>query len=437
MKSRFLSVFAMLAGIALCGSAETPAEKQLELLKKDHHIIHLEGGEQGAVDTVSEQELINTFYYDQFRHFQDPRAPYFMLMSKTRKYAMGIGGVVRMRGWYDWNGAMPNAGFTPYNISIPRNPTKNNWYGTTPAGTALFFSVFGRNNTYGQYQLYIEGNFSGYDSRGFKLKKAYATVNDWTLGYTTSTFQDPAAQPPTLDAQGPNSKTGSTNMLLRWMHTMKSHWVVALSVETPSSSITSKPDFYTGCSDYMPDFAGFVQYQWGSSSHVRLSGIVRGLKYRDLVSERNYRVAGWGAHASAVFTPVSPLTVYGAFLVGKGVSSLNNDLQNGAGDLIGNPNQEGRMYAPMSLGWYGAMSYHFKPNLFSTVIFGEERFLPKYNPNFDNLTYKYGLYATANVIWDITPRCEVGLEYNIGKRQNIDLQHRWADRLCFMAQFSF
>ena len=436
MKLRLSLVLFLLTGIAVCVSATTPAEQQLELLKKNHHIIHLEG-ESGAVDTVSEYELINMFYYDQFRHFQDPRAPYFMLMSKTRKYAMGIGGVVRMRGWYDWNGAMPNAGFIPYNISIPNDPTRDNWYGTTPAGTALFFSVFGRNNTYGQYQLYIEGNFSGYGNRGFKLKKAYATVNDWTLGYTSSTFEDPAAQPPTLDAQGPNSECGATNMLLRWMHTIKKNWVVALSVETPGSSIASKENFYTGCSDYVPDFAGFIQYQWEHSSHVRLSGIVRGLKYRDLVSGRNYRVAGWGAHASTVFTPVSPLTVYGSFIVGKGISSLNNDLQNGANDLLGDPTREGRMFSPLSLGWYWALRYHFRPNLFSTVIFGEERFLPQHEPVYENLTYKYGLYGTANVIWDITPRCEVGLEYNIGKRQDVDLQHRWVNRVCFMAQFSF
>lgn len=190
-------------------------------------------------------------------------------------------------------------------------------------------------------------------------------------------------------------------------------------------------------SDYIPDFAGFVQYQWDNSSHVRLSGIVRGLKYRDLVSGRNYRVAGWGAHASTVFNPVSPLTVYGSFIVGKGISSLNNDLQNGANDLLGDPTRDGRMFAPLSIGWYGALRYHFRPNLFSTVIFGEERFLPKHEPVYENLTYKYGLYGTANVIWDITPRCEVGLEYNIGKRQDIDLQHRWVNRLCFMAQFSF
>ncbi len=70
-------------------------------------------------------------------------------------------------------------------------------------------------------------------------------------------------------------------------------------------------------------------------------------------------------------------------------------------------------------------------------IDGLWRFLPKHEPVYENLIYKYGLYGTANVIWDITPRCEVGLEYNIGKRQDIDLQHRWVNRVCFMAQFSF
>lgn len=436
MRLRFALLLSAVT-FTLCLSAITPSEKQLELLKKDHHIIHIDGGKPGMQDTISEQELIDMFYYDQFRHFQDPRAPYFMLMSKTHKYAMGLGGVVRMRGWYDWNGAMPNAGFIPYNIAIPNDPTNKNWYGTTPAGTALFFSVFGRNNTYGQYQLYIEGNFSGYGSRDFKLKQAYATVGDWTIGYTRSSFEDPAAQPPVLDAQGPNSECGATNMLLRWMHTMKKHWVVALSMETPSSNIASKTDLYTSCNNYIPDFAGFIQYQWDHSSHIRASGIIRGLKYRDLVAGRNYRVAGWGAHLSTVFTPVSPLTVYGSFIVGKGISSLNNDLQNGANDLLGNPERDGRMFAPLSLGWYGALRYHFKPNLFSTVVFGEERFLPRHEPVYENLTYKYGLYGAANVIWDITPRCEVGLEYNIGKRQDIDLQHRWVNRLCFMAMFSF
>ena len=35
---------------------------------------------------------------------------------------MGIGGAVRMRGYYDWGGAMPSAGFSPYLIPMTPDP---------------------------------------------------------------------------------------------------------------------------------------------------------------------------------------------------------------------------------------------------------------------------------------------------------------------------
>lgn len=434
MNKRF--TLALVLGLgALSSFAVSPAEQQLEELKKSHHTVNID--KDTELDSLTERELIGLFYYDQFRHFQDPRAPYFMLMSKTHQYAMGVGGVVRMRGWYDWNGAMSNSAFIPYNISIPNDPTRDRWFGTTPAGTALFFSVFGRNPKYGNYQLYVEANFNGYGNRDFHLKKAYAVVGDWTLGYTHSTFTDPAAQPPTVDAQGPNSETSDTNLLLRWMHTVKNHYVFAVSIETPNGNIPELADVYKPCSDYMPDFAAFVQYQWKDGQHIRLSGLVRGMEYRDLKAGKNHKVAGWGAHLSTVFRPVDPLTVYGAFITGKGISSVINDLQDSNSDLVGDVTRDGRMYAPLSIGWYAALQYHFRPNLFSTIMFSEERFLPKHEPLHENLTYKYGLYGTANLFWNITPRCQVGVEYNFGKRQDIDLQHRWVNRACLMAQFSF
>ena len=148
-------------------------------------------------------------------------------------------------------------------------------------------------------------------------------------------------------------------------------------------------------------------------------------------------MAGWGAHLSTVFRPYGPLTFYGAFVTGKGIGSVVNDLQVFSSDLVGDPTDDGRMYAPLSIGWYAALSYHFRPNLFSTIMFSEERFLPKHEATYENITYKYGLYGTANLFWDITPRCQVGVEYNFGKRQDIDLQHRWVNRACLMAQFSF
>ncbi len=73
-------------------------------------------------DKDSIMHVISNFYYDQFRHFQDPDAPYFLFMSKEAGLSMGIGGSVRMRAYYDWDGAMPTLFFAPYPIPIPENP---------------------------------------------------------------------------------------------------------------------------------------------------------------------------------------------------------------------------------------------------------------------------------------------------------------------------
>ena len=77
-------------------------------------------------------------------------------------------------------------------------------------------------------------------------------------------------------------------------------------------------------------------------------------------------------------------------------------------DLINNPNVAGEMYAPRSFAWYGAVQYNFRPNIYATATFGQERFLPKHTISGD--TYKYGLYSAFNLFWDITPRLEVAAE---------------------------
>ena len=167
-------------------------------------IIGQHGEPTASSDSV--RHLIDMFYYDQFRHFQDPEAPYFLFMSKDATLAMGMGGAVRMRAYVDWHGSVQSPGFAPYLIPMRPDPAKMRKFGTTPAGSSLFFRVIGRNKTVGSYQIYIEANFNGYQARDFHLKKAYAAINDFTIGYTVSTFSDPMALPPTVDAQGPVNK---------------------------------------------------------------------------------------------------------------------------------------------------------------------------------------------------------------------------------------
>lgn len=185
----------MLSAVTALGAmAISPVEQQHQSLVDDHKIILFGQGDNPETDSI--RNLIENFYYDQFRSFQDPQAPYFLFMSRDTQLAMGIGGMVRMRGYFDWGGTTGTPGFSPYFIPTKRDELNREKLGTTPGGTALFFRVIGRNKNLGDYQLYIEANFNGYESRDFHLKKAYATINDWTIGYAASTFGDGAAVPP-------------------------------------------------------------------------------------------------------------------------------------------------------------------------------------------------------------------------------------------------
>lgn len=421
------------AAVAVQAYAVHPVDQQMDSLIKDHKIIYF-GDKDSVTSADKARELIYNFYYDQFRHFQDPAAPYFLFMSKGSDLAMGVGGCVRMRGYYDWGGAIPSPGFAPMLIPMTPDPLNKRKLGTTPAGSALFFRVIGRNKTLGNYQLYIEANFNGYQSRDFHLKKAYAIINDWTIGYANSTFSDPSALPPEIDAQGPNVKMSNTAVLVRWMHTWRSRWTVAASVETPSQSELNT-DIAKSRSQYVPDIATFVQYQWDCVSHVRLAGIVRQLPYRDMQTARNYNICGWGVQFSSVFRPFSPVTVYATVNGGKGYAGLGGDLMIGNYDIVSDPERPGRAYAPASWGYFVGLQYNIRPDLFISTTFGQARYLPSKAVAPDG--YKYGLYSATNIFWNLTPRIQAGAEFNWGMRKNFNGDHRAARRIGLMAQFSF
>lgn len=412
-----------------------PDRKRIHDAINSTHII-MEGGESaGARDSV--YRLLNTFYYDQFRHFQDPRAPYFLFMSRSGNLALGMGGVVRMRGYFDWNGSIPSAAFAPYLIPIPKDPSSERALAATPAGAALFFTLIGHNGLFGDYMAFIQAGFSGYGNRDFKLKKAYIQAGDWTAGYATTTFEDTKAEPSTIDSNGANGINTRTNVLVRYMHTFKGgHWTVAGSFEFPSSSFTTDGVNTKACPDYVPDIAAFCQYQWmDGASHIRLSGLARVLSYRDLLREKNHNIFGWGVQLSAVVKALPQLNLYGIASYGRGHESYTADLSMGNLDLLDVPGEAGRLYAPKAVGYVFGASYYFTSKIFANLALSEQRFYPK--KGVDGTQYKYGLYGAFNLFWDITPRFEIGAEYLMGKRMNFNGDHANANRVTAMFQLSF
>lgn len=419
--------------------AESMVDIQKESLLNDHKIIYIDGRPDNADSMLhkdSIRDIVENFFYDQFTSFSDPAAPYFLFMSRDADLAMGMGGCVRIRGWYDMEAALPVNSFMPYLIPMTKDPANNRKLGATPAGSTLFFRVIGRNKKLGDYQLYIEANFNGYGGTDFHLKKAYAQLRQVTVGYASSTFSDPAAQPPTVDANGPANKISPTSILVRWMNTYKKRWTIAGSVEMPKDAAVSKIAGKIGpASQTTPDLAAFIQYAWGKSEHIRLAGLLRSLPYEDLLTEKRHSKTGWGLQISSVVHPISPMTVYATFNCGKGHESTTGDLQVGDYDLIPAHADQTDMYAPFSLGWCLGLQYNFRPNLFASVSFSDSRYLPR-SPR-EGSEYRYGNIFTANVFWNLTPRIQAGLEFDTGERKNWSGESRRADRLGLMCQFSF
>lgn len=424
----------MMAGtIYALGQNKGMRDEAMDSALTSHKLIYFGKGEEPPRDSVS--HLISKFYETQFHHFSDPLAPYFLFLSKDSQLAMGVGGCVRMRAYYDWGGSIPSPGFAPYLIPMTPNPERDRYFGTTPSGTALFFRVIGTNKKLGNYQIYIEANFNGYQSRDFRLKKAYATLNDWTVGYANSTFSDPQALPPVIDASGPNAKMSATSVLVRWMHNLPKGFTIAASAETPDQSIATTENETAKASQYIPDIAVFAQWGFNTSDHIRLSAIYRSLSYRDLLTSKNHISPGWGLQLSSIWSPFRPLTLYGTVNGGAGYASLGGDWLMGQYDLVPDQEKPGKMYSPYVIGGYFGVQYNITPSVFLSGTFGGTRYCPKYA--MEKHEYKEGLYMAANVYWYLTPRISCGAEIDLGRRKDADGSTRWAHRLNAMAQFSF
>lgn len=433
-------IFAFLFFVAtLPVYGQSRVDEQIEQKAKSEKIIYVDGRpdteQERQRDLDSITSVVSRFYYDQFRHTLAPDVPYFLFMSKGAGLTLGIGGGVRMRAYYDWGQAMPSSMFSPFMITVPTDPAAKRRFNTTPSGTYLFLRGIGYNKVLGTYEIYIESDFTGYEGRDFRLKKAYVSTRDLTVGYATSTFSDPAAQAPVIDAAGANNKLSATSVLVRYMHSFKDRLYLAASVETPSTSVYTVVPETRKVTNWLPDFAAFVQYEWAKGQHVRLSGIVRSLSYLNTLDNVTHNLAGWGTQLSCVAHPHRAMTTYLTANYGAGYAGLGGDLMLGAYDLVGASDRPGYLYAPRSFGWCLGYQYNFKPELFASISLSETRYLPSHTVSPDE--YKYGMFGCVNVFWSVLPRVTLVAELDWGKQCNFSGRHESARRANLSAMLSF
>lgn len=365
--------------------------------------------------------------------FEDPAAPRFLFLDKKGEVALGIGGYLKAVGEYDVDGAVDNNDFCTNMIPVPLNPAQRQRFGATAAHSTIFLKMVTRPTKVGRVIVYMQTNFTG-PSYGLRLKQAYVTVGHVTLGKARSTFADGPAMAPTVDDQGPSGQVSAKNLLVQYVSPSWSGFSFAASAEVPDVSFTAGTQA-SSIAQRFPDIPAYIQYAWDKGgSHIRLSGIMRQLSYRNLETQTNHFVTGYGVQLSAItfFTP--DFNFFGHYTYGKGIASYVNDLADLGYDLVP-ASAAGKLKAPGVAGWTAGLQYNFSSKLFATASYSRAQLYDTAGMGAD--TYRYAQYIAANVFYNLWGDLRVGVEYLHGTRKNISGVSGKANRLEAMLQYSF
>lgn len=383
--------------------------------------------------TPENKDQIAILYSREELSYNDPGAPRFLFLDREGRGALGIGGAVNAVAMYDMNGAIDNEGFATYNIPTPGNPAMRNRFGADATNTSLFLKLVTRNTGIGRVIVYVQTNFTGNDGNyGLKLKQAYVSVGGFLIGKGRSTFADAAAEAPTVDAQGPSGQVGAKNLMFQYKTPSYKGFSAAISAELPEADYT----LATGTesiSQRFPDIPVYVQYAWGSDSHIRASALLRELSYRSTLEQKNHFATGWGVQLSAVSDLGAGLGVFGHATYGHGIAAYVNDLGGNGYDLV--PDGNGRLQAPGTFAWTAGLTYQPVKPLLLSACYSQAR---AYDLNYmTDDSYRYGQYAAFTAFYNANADLQFGLEYLWGRRNDVSGLSGHANRLEASIQYNF
>ena len=386
---------------------------------------------------TTDSGVIKAMYEANGRHFQDPRAPRFLFMDRKGKVALGISGYVKGTMSVDMDGISDNIDFVTADIPAPKQPDMRNQFQMDASTSRLFLKLVGDNTAVGDFTVYVETDFRGKNGHQYdlRLRQAYIKFGNFLFGKARSTFADGAAGPPTIDFEGPSGSVSKKNTMIQYRQEIDKNWSFAASIESPSESYTVVKDQSEAIKQRMPDIPAYLQYQWDDGqSHIRLSGLLRALSYRNLVKAENEYAIGWAAQLSGMIAFTPRITFYYQAAYGKGYADYLNDLGGSGYDLIPE-GESGKLIAPYALGIVGGLQYNICKNFFVSASYSQCRLYDQ--ASLSGSAYKYGDYVVANAFYSPFNNCQVGIEFLYGNRHNHDHTSGNAHRLNAMIQYNF
>lgn len=353
--------------------------------------------------------------------------PRFALVGKEGKFYIGIGAQFLGEGVFDWADQMPSpVDMTPSSI-LPRTPGNGGNFRFAWQTSSIYMNVVAMPGNENQIGLFFKAKFTG-DNNGLHVSHVYAKYRGLTAGRTNSLFTDGEAEPFTIDSEGPNGYPDMTLFTAYWEQNFTKNFSGAIGIDAPSASFSYAST--TGeVNQRIPAIPLYLQYAWADGdSHIRLSGIVRPMTYRNLVKNSNSTLIGGGVQISGMTHIAGGLSFQfnGAF--GKGIGNYLQDDNDLGLDAVAT-NEAGKLEAVTSMGITGGLAYELTPKLTGNLVYSHlTNWMPDgYLDNGD--TYRYGDYCAANLVYAFNKFISAGIEYDYGHRKAIDGTGLHANRL--------
>ncbi len=357
----------------------------------------------------------------------DNGLPRFAIVGKDHKFYVGVGAQFLGEGVFTWGDNMSSPLlFTP-SAMTPSTPGNGGNLGFGWQSSSIYMNFVALPGTDNQVGVFFKGNFMG-NNNAFNCFHFYAKYRGLTAGYTNSLFTDGAAEPMTIDFEGPNGYPFMTLFTAYWQQNFTKNFSGAIGIDAPSVSLTTGSTT-AQVNQRIPAVPLYLQYAWNDGgSHVRLSGLIRPLQYRDLKAESNKTIVGAGVQLSGMANVVGGLSVNFNGAYGRGIGSYLQD-DNGLGLDAVESTTPGKLTAVKTMGLTGGLSYAFSSKVSTNVAYSH---LVNWMPDDAVATdsqYRYGDYVAANVIWNINKFVSAGIEYDYGHRKDFNGASLHANRL--------
>lgn len=384
--------------------------------------------------------------------------PKFALTSGNGSFVMTIGGQINLitggdigNNLYKQGGA--GISFVTNAIPVPSVPGKKGDFYINPLDGAIDMQVVGLAGTSNEVTGYVKVGTNGVNT-SVALQRAYVTWRGFTGGMKLTLFQDDyACQPPTIDPEGPSGCISAVAYELSYKSPSYSGFRYAIGLDIPTfyssngyyrgedyKKYTDKQVSTTDYDQIVPDIPAWIEYSFSQWNRIRLSGVIRNFRYKDLVSNTARNETGWGVMLSGNVQPASKWILYYQAAYGKGIGNYIQDIAGHSYSYIPDDAQPGKMKASPMLGANIGVSFNPTSKLQFNAMFSEARIwdVKDYaNAGSEDQNYKYALYGAVNCFYNINSFLQVGVEYLYGHRQTWNIGGANDSRLQAQLSFSF